>query len=541
MKERLEQYRGKIIEFWNARTTKQKGLFITSFILFLIVVIGGSLLANRSTMVPLYSDLTMQEAGQIKAELDERGVKNEVTDSGTSIRVPSEQADALLVDLAAQGIPNSGSIDYSFFSENTSWGITDNEFDMIKLDAMQTELGNLLTGFAGIDQANVMINLPDQQIFVSDAQQEATASIRLTLVPGYTFEQDQVNALYHLISKSVPNLPTSNIVIMDQNFSYYDLNDEDIFSSANVYANQQAIKKDIERDIQRRVQQLLGTMIGNDKVIATVTTDIDFTQENRVEQLVEPVDEEEIEGLPISVETIHETYSGDQALADIAGAGEEDITNYPAGETGQGNYELIQESVNYEFNRIQREISESPYKIRDLGIQVAIDNRTGVLNAQGQPEYLTAAEQANVEQSIASILESIISTSIDGSYGEVDFAQNTSIVFQEFNNDPVANPAVFTIAVWMYIALGIALLLIIILIILLMRKRRGSDQSEFEAYEEVSATDSASVAETDFDDISGIEEAEDTEGTIRRKQLEKMAKDKPDEFAKLLRSWISED
>jgi len=33
----------------------------------------------------------------------------------------------------------------------------------------------------------------------------------------------------------------------------------------------------------------------------------------------------------------------------------------------------------------------------------------------------------------------------------------------------------------------------------------------------------------------------ETETTLRKKQLEKMAKDKPDEFAKLLRTWISEE
>ena len=40
--------------------------------------------------------------------------------------------------------------------------------------------------------------------------------------------------------------------------------------------------------------------------------------------------------------------------------------------------------------------------------------------------------------------------------------------------------------------------------------------------------------------IDDINEEKETEATVRRKQLEKMAKDKPEEFAKLLRSWIAE-
>ncbi|CAM5345669.1 Flagellar M-ring protein OS=Lysinibacillus sphaericus OT4b.31 OX=1285586 GN=fliF PE=3 SV=1 [Lysinibacillus sphaericus] len=41
--------------------------------------------------------------------------------------------------------------------------------------------------------------------------------------------------------------------------------------------------------------------------------------------------------------------------------------------------------------------------------------------------------------------------------------------------------------------------------------------------------------------IDDINEEIETEATMRRKQLEKMAKEKPDDFAKLLRSWIAED
>ncbi|SDB88603.1 flagellar M-ring protein FliF [Pelagirhabdus alkalitolerans] len=531
MKEKLNQYRTRTIELWNSRTTKQKGLIMTSVFLFLLIIIGGSILASSSSMVPLYNNLSMQEAGQIQEELDARGIDNEVTDGGTAVHVPEGMADSLLVDLAAQGIPSSGSIDYSFFSENTSWGVTDNEFDMMRLDATQTELENLIAGITGIENASVMINLPQEQVFVSDEQQGGSASIVLTTAAGYNFESEQINALHHLVSKSVPNLSTDDIVIMDQHFNYYDLDQGNNFSNGDIYTTQQDIKNDIERDIQRRVQQMLGTMIGNDRVVASVTADIDFTQEERVEQLVEPVSEE-IETLPVSVETIQETYSGEGAFDGEVGAGEEDIMNYPAGEAGQGDYELIQESVNNEFNRIQRDISESPYKVRDLGIQVAVDSTREIPGEDGEREELTAAELEDVENSIASILESIISTSVDQSYGEINPVDNTSIVFQEFAGvDTRQQPIATGIPTWVYFAGGLLLLLVIGLVVALLRRRNQPDEVAYMEENE----------ETVEREIPDMEEPEDTESSIKRKQLEKMAQGKPEEFAKLLRSWISEE
>lgn len=230
-------------------------------------------------MVPLYSNLTPAETGSIKEALDAKGIRSEITDGGTTINVPKESVNTLLVELAAEGIPKTGSIDYSFFSENAGLGMTDNEFDVMKLDAMQTELANLIKSIDGIKDANVMITLPENGIFVKDQNEEASASIVLTTESGYDFSEGQIKALYTLVSKSVPNLPTDNIVIMDQNFEYYDLENAKNSSNGTDLQNQFAVKKEIERDIQRQVQSMLGTLMGQNKVAVSVTADIDFTQE----------------------------------------------------------------------------------------------------------------------------------------------------------------------------------------------------------------------------------------------------------------------
>src|SRR5699024_2992910 len=120
---------------------------------FLIAIV--SWYTTKTKYVPLYSNLSVQETSQIKTELDSRGVTYKLEDSGSTITVSEDEADSLLVDLAGEGIPDSGNIDYSFFSENSSWGITDNEFDMMKLDATQTELSNLIKSIDGIDDAKV--------------------------------------------------------------------------------------------------------------------------------------------------------------------------------------------------------------------------------------------------------------------------------------------------------------------------------------------------------------------------------------------------
>ncbi|MBS4189227.1 flagellar M-ring protein FliF [Bacillus sp. FJAT-49705] len=530
MKESFRKYIDNIKEFWISRTKKQKVLLVGSALLFIIIITSVSLLTTRTTLVPLYSNLTPSETGTIKESLDGRGIKSEITDGGATIKVPEEVVDTLKVELAAEGIPKSGNIDYSFFSQNAGIGTTENEFKMIKIDAMQTELANLIKGIEGVKDAKVMINLPEKGIFVNDPSEEASASIVLNTKPGYQFEESQIQALYHLVSKSVPNLPTDNIVIMNQNFEYFDLKKNQNSTPGSSFAEQHEIKKQIERDVQRQVQGMLGTLMGQDKVVVSVTADVDFTQENREENLVTPVDEENMEGIAISAQKITETFTGnaDQAGGLTAPGDPADVpgSSYLEGNGSNGDYEKIEETINNEVNKIRKEIVESPYKVRDLGIQVMVE--------PPEPDNPNSLPQERVDD-ITKILSTIVRTTIDKNAGAeelTDEAINDKIVVsvQPFNGKvKFPDDVKSVIPLWVYIVGGILLAIIAVLIFLFIRaKRKHSEEEEIMDMQEPLI-------------VPDVNETLETENTLRKKQLEKMAKEKPEDFAKLLRTWIAED
>ncbi|WP_046175058.1 flagellar basal-body MS-ring/collar protein FliF [Domibacillus indicus] len=523
MNETIKQQLARIKEYWNTRSKKQKIVGTAFFFFFILALSLIVYFATRTTMAPLYSELSPSEIGAVKENLDGRGIPYEITEGGTGILVPEESVDTLKVDLAAEGLPQSGKIDYSFFSQNAGFGMTDNEFNVLKLDAMQTELGTLIEGIDGVKDANVMINLPQEQIFVTEEAEQASASIVLNTEPGYQFDEKQIKSLYHLVSKSVPNLPTENIAIMNQNFEYYDMAGSGS-SSGDSFEQQMAVKKQVERDVQRQVQSMLGALMGNDKVVATVTADIDFTQENREENLVEPVDEENMEGIQISAQRITETYTGDAAGAGGIPQAEDagDTATYLEGATGSGDYERTEETINNEVNRIRREITESPYKIRDLGIQVMVEPPT--------PDDPNTMPDQSVED-IQQLLGNIVRTSIDESYNteltDQALEEKITVSVQQLNGKvSFEEEPASTIPWWVYLIGGILVVIIGVLIFMMVRRRREEEEEEFE------------------DDVTeeNIEELlTETESSTRRRQLETMAKDKPEEFAKLLRTWLSEE
>jgi flagellar M-ring protein FliF len=530
MKETVQKYLHTMKDFWQGRTRKQK-ISLGASIFFVLAIAGlTAFLTSRTSLVPLYSNLSPAETGTIKESLDARGITSEIADGGKTILVPEESVDSLKVELAAEGIPKSGSIDYSFFSQNAGLGMTDNEFNVLKLEAMQTELAELMKGIEGVNDAKVMINLPEKGIFVNDSAEQASASIVLNTSPGYQFKEEQINSLYHLVAKSVPSLPTDNIVIMNQFFEYFDLKNENNSSGAT-FASQHEIKQQIERDVQRQVQNMLGTLMGHDKVVVSVSADIDFTQENREENLVEPVDKENMEGIAISAQRITETFTGnaDQVggVTETGDPADSNGTQYLEGANGNGDYEKVEETINSEVSRIRKEITESPYKVRDLGIQVMVEPPT--------PDDPNSLPQERVDD-ITKILGTIVRTTIDKNSLATELTDEVIedkvvVSVQPFNGKVTfENNVVEKLPWWVYLVGGLLLAAIVILLLLFIRSRKTEVEEEFvmeEKYEQIRVPD--------------VNRELETESTMKKKQLEKMAKEKPEDFAKLLRTWISEE
>lgn len=540
MKEKLLVFKTKTMETWSSFSGKTKGLLIGTFVLTLVLLIAFVYLSSKPNLSPLYSGLSQAEAGEIKTAIEERGILVEVSADGKTISVPKEEVANLKVALAAEGIPKSGNVNYSIFSENMGLGMTDRQFDVVERDAMQNELATLIKQIAGVNDANVMITLPKENVWLTDEEQVATASVVVKGDPSFQLDQKQVNGLYHLISKSVPNLPTDQIVIMDQNGQTYDMQDENqVDTTLTAYQQQREIRKDVEKDIQRELQQMLGLMLGQDKVVVSVMASIDFTKEKREEQLVEPVVDNE--GLEISVERIEESYSSEGgAVNDATGTGETDIANYPAADgAGNSESERIEERINREVNRINRQIELSPYLINDLTINVGVE--------PPEPNNPASLTEQDVED-IRNVLTNVVSTSLSMNgtlLNEEDLENRISVFATEFQGKAAvaeeAEPQVFdqlSKDVLMMIGAALAVVVIILIIALVVRRRKRNKEEEefiFDMFEEPKVqSEPEEKEEIDLSEFT-------SRANPKRKTIEKLAKERPEDFAKLLRSWMAQD
>lgn len=525
MNERISQYKDKGIQYWNQFSKKQKIIFLSTIALFIIAIVIITMMFSKTEYEVAFTELDSKDAAGIMTYLDGSSIPYKLSSDGKSISVPSTEASRAKVAVGSQGIIENGSIGYKIFEQGSSaMGMTDSEFNVKYNNALNGEVEQLLKRMNGIQDAKVLINLPEESVFAgTEDQDKASASAVLKFKLGYRPTQEAIDGYYNLMKTAIPNLPIENITISNDEVELVSTSKggEGVMASA-IEANF-ALQKRFENDVRQNVKQFLTEFMGENKVEVLVASKLNFDKIQSNENLVSPVNEEDMKGIEISVQKISKNYSGTNSLdSGVAGVGEEEIPGYPSS-TGSGdtNSEELSETVNYEVNRITKDIISSPYSVKDLTINVAVEPPTG-----------QTALDDETRKAIMNILENIVRASVADSgitYTDADLTKKVSVYSKTFSSDNTSTSG-FKLSKGILWAIGIAALAIIAIGGYLIYRRR-KQKEEFEE-------DVPFQVQTEFPSISM--ESMTNESQVR-KQLETLAKKKPDEFVNLLRTWLADE
>lgn len=286
-------------------------------------------------------------------------------------------------------------------------GTTDSEFNVKYNNALNGEVEQLMRRMQGIKDAKVLINLPKETVFASQADQEqASASVVLSFNPGFRPSQDNIDGYFNLVKTAVPNLPIDNITIANNEVELMPTAKGGQAGVSNQVEENFALQKKFEEEVKKDVKQFLSTLTGPDKVDVLVFSKLNFDKENRKENLVTPVDTENMKGIEISSQIISNSYSGQgNTTGGVAGTGSQDVTGYPSqAGTDTSTSEESSETRNYEVNRITKDVIASPFTVKDLTINVAVEPPTG-------QNTLDAATSAAIQNILVNIVRASLADS----------------------------------------------------------------------------------------------------------------------------------
>ncbi len=233
----------------------------------------------------LFANYSDRDGGAIVAALQQMNVPYQYAEGGGAILVPAEHVHDARLKLASQGLPKGGSVGFELM-ENQKLGISQFLEQVNFQRALEGELARTIQAVAGVQGVRVHLALPKPSVFLHD-KQKPTASVLLNLHQGRTLEAQQVSAIVHLVASSVPELPTTNVTVVDQSGNL--LSETSKPKSANqLDASQLKYRLEIEQGIAHRVESIITPILGATNVRAEVSADVDFSTSEQAAESYRP-------------------------------------------------------------------------------------------------------------------------------------------------------------------------------------------------------------------------------------------------------------
>ena len=372
----------------------------------------------------LYANLSNEDAAAIVEKLKSQKVPYEVTNNGRTIRVASDMIHEVRLQLASEGLPEGSDVGLEIF-EDTPLGMTDFIQKLNFQRALQGELTRTINSLDAVAQARVHLVIPKENLFRKE-KPKGKASVTLKIKSGKSLSESQIQGIVHLVSASVGSIQASDVVIVDIKGNLLSGGKESS-REAMVSASNFKHKLRVEKELQAKIIKMLEEALGPGNIIAKVSTDLDFEQVERTEEIFDP-DSQVVR----SENQISENSTGATPPGGIPGVqglvpNGEDAT----GTAGQAAKRNKSNSIfNYEINKVVKRVSKPVGEITKLSVAVMIDGTfTG-----DPPEY-----KPRTEEEMAKYLEIVQSAvGFDQERGDVIKVENIQFDRSQFDQEKEA-------------------------------------------------------------------------------------------------------
>ncbi len=345
-------------------------------ILAMAVVAGFTTMfiwANKTQFRTAYSGMTKEDAALVVDKLKETNTPYRLTGDGTTIMVPEDTVYDVRLTMAKDGIPKGSGVGYEIF-DKTEFGTTEFVQKINKKRALQGELARTIAAFNEVKTARVMIVLPKESVFVEETKQPS-ASVLLEL--NTDLGKEEVTAIAHLVASSVQDLTPKLVTIVDTAgrilFEGKSEEEQAKIDAENLADAQYQYKVRFEENLTRRIQTMLERIVGKDRAIVRVISEMDFSKNSINEEIYDPFERggefirsrknkaeqvvqltEEI-GIPSSVNPI--------------------VEENPPGEAVNERVNKSDDTVNYEISRRIEETRKPMAVLNRLSVAAVIDGK----------------------------------------------------------------------------------------------------------------------------------------------------------------------
>lgn len=253
-------------------------------IIVALVAIVFFVVSQQPERTTLYASLPEAEKARVIDALKNAGVDVTLDPTTGDVIVPVRDYHSSRMTLAAQGLPASIPDGYEALADIPMGSSRSVEQVRLK-QSQEIELARSISEIEGLVTARVHLAIPEKSVFAR-ASTPPTASVFIQMENGRSLARQQVDAIVHLVSSSVPFMAKNDVTVVDQ---YGNLLSRPPQDSAGMMSDAQLEHRIRLEDIYRnRVIALVSPIVGAGNVTAQVNLDIDFTRSETTEELMDP-------------------------------------------------------------------------------------------------------------------------------------------------------------------------------------------------------------------------------------------------------------
>jgi flagellar M-ring protein FliF len=222
----------------------------------------------------LFSGLADSDKAAVVEALTSAGITNSLDRDTGAIKVSDDDYHRARMLLAAQGLPRGGQSGAEVVSDMPLGASRAVEAERIRA-AREADLARTIEAIDVVQTARVHLAAEQPSVFVRE-RSNAAASVMLTLAPGRTLGEGQVQAIVNLVASSVPGLAPEQVSVIDQNGHLLSSTGGNAASQAS--ERQLAIQNQVEDRARQAITTLLTPIVGAGNFTTEVHAEMDFSE-----------------------------------------------------------------------------------------------------------------------------------------------------------------------------------------------------------------------------------------------------------------------
>lgn len=410
-------------------TRKQKTLIAVSLVAAAVGLWLFVSLLGRGDYQPLYSGLQPEEANTIAKRLAEEGIPSRVSTDGKSLSVPADRLDKARLDMASQGLPQTGRLGFEIFDQ-TNWGESDFAEKVNYQRALEGELERTIQDLNDVAAVRVHLVMPHESLF-SDREREAKASVLVKVRNGH-LSQKSLRAITYLVASAVDTLRPENVTVVDADGNV------PIVLQGGVKPGSPEAGTAYEQTLDQKLAATLTPILGADHFVARATVEYDTASKENTQEVYNPKDSVVLTSQVTSQGSADSGDSGIPGAAsnvpqdEISSAGSPSSSgsNAKSGDTAtaensssnDGGDSETSSSKTYAVGRTVSHVVQPPGGIRRISAAILVDDTTESKIVNGHPTKVRQPRTAQQLKQIQALAAAVLG--LDSARGDFVTVEN---------------------------------------------------------------------------------------------------------------------